>query len=100
MLEIRQATSALDPSARQQVLQIDPHFFLLLRGEQGTDQILLVCINISDQPIHLDLDLRSLDLEKYSQWQDLFSGMIFPKFRDVLHLEIAPYQYLWLAPRA
>jgi sucrose phosphorylase len=98
MLEIRQATPALNPSIRQQVLQIDPNFFLLLRGEQGTNQILLVCINISDQPIHLDLDLHSLDLEKYSQWQDLFSGMIFPKFREVLHLEIAPYQYLWLVP--
>lgn len=98
MLEIRQETTALHPLAAQQVVEIDPNLFVLLRGDLEGDNILLTCINISNQPIHLDLDMREFALGKYLRWRDLFSATSFPVFHGVLHMEIAPCQYLWLVP--
>jgi glycosidase len=90
LLKARAGHHAFDPYAQQQILDLNPAIFAILRGETRKDQAM--CLhNVSNtaQAVRLDLDR----LGKRSA-EDMLSGKIHPGSKISMQLE--PYQTVWL----
>lgn len=63
ILNIRKTHSAFSPVASQEILELDPRVFGLIRNNQVTGEIIYVLINVSNKDITLDVkDLEGMDL--------------------------------------
>lgn len=88
-LDVRKEHPAFKPLAPQQILNLDPRVFSLLRSaEDSPDQVLCI-INITNSEIELTLDPSLLPT---SPWTDLLSKKVF----DPVQINLAPYQVVWL----
>jgi sucrose phosphorylase len=52
---------------------------------------------VSGKPVSLNIDLVQLGLED-TQWYDLVDGRGWMANNDALHLEMTPYDVVWLMP--
>lgn len=60
LLRVRKSQKAFDPGSVQQVLELHPSVFALLRGEK--DECILVLVNVSDEKIGLETSYCGMDL--------------------------------------
>jgi sucrose phosphorylase len=90
ILKVRKDQPAFTPLAAQQILNIDPRIFSLLRYTDGKDDRILCLINISDQEVELTIDIQGIDPD--SSWRDILTDQEF----TISPLTLEPYQVLWL----
>lgn len=102
LIAIRARRPAFHPSGPQQVLHLHPQVFSLLRLSPDKEEYLLTLINVSDQVIHLEIDLTRLEskdvclLEEH--WFDIVSGMEWLAPGHRLAITLQPYDVAWLEP--
>ncbi|MEM6427718.1 MAG: sugar phosphorylase [Deinococcota bacterium] len=87
LLEVRRNQPAFDPQASQQVLNISPQVFALVRG-QGDSQV--VCLhNISSKPVYIPWEMLSLDAQRVHN----LLGEVHQAGGNLL---LEPYEVCWL----
>ena len=96
MLRIRKAHSAFHPFGAQRVLKLIPPVFALLRTAPEEDEYVLCLVNISAEPVSLEIDLVCVGLGSIETWQELISGKLFHAKQHHLRVDLREYQYLWL----
>ena len=87
LITVRTAERAFHPNAPQEVLQLHPALFTLLRTTPDGDERIVAIHNVANHPVPLDVD--ALPLGKNAH--DLISGRAVSG-----PLELAPYQVAWL----
>jgi glycosidase len=93
LLRARAAHPAFSPFAPQQVLDLHPALFCLVRGRVGESQV--VCLhNISGSAQLVSLDLASLGV---MEARDLLNGQVHAG--KSISLNLPPYGLLWLGLR-
>lgn len=98
LLDLRRTTPAFSPYAHQKILSARPEVFCLFRRDANTQSQLLALINVADRLVAHDLDLNIINGTGTQTWRDLITGSKFPVTNGVLHIELTPYQVLWLQP--
>ncbi|MCJ7733406.1 MAG: hypothetical protein MUP11_02560, partial [Anaerolineales bacterium] len=88
-LQIRKTHPAFNPLASQDILNLSPDVFSLIRTSQDQEKKVLCIINITDTRVDLSLDQ---EIHDSLDWEDLLSGKIFTPGMIVLE----PYQVVWL----
>lgn len=96
LLRQRRAEPAFHPSGHQQVLQLHPALFALVRTAPRQESVILCLINVSRWPLRLTLDLARHQLPAARVWRDLISGQRHQCGGEGLPVELKPYQALWL----
>ena len=91
-LEVRKGQPAFKPLSDQQILDLDPRLFSLLRESPGSKDQVLCLINISNQEVTLTVSGNGFDPD--TSWLDLLSDQQF----SLTPLILEPYQVLWLKP--
>ncbi len=90
LLKARSQHRAFDPYAQQQILDLNPAVFAILRGDTGKDQA--ICLhNVSSVAQAVMLDLSRLGKQSAV---NMLSGKIHPG--GVISLQLEPYQTIWL----
>ena len=73
-LHIRKEHSAFSPRASQEVLELDPKVFALIRENKETQETIYVLINVSTEKITLKIeDLKGMDLLSGTQIQSMIT---------------------------
>lgn len=94
LLHIRKQQPAFHPAAKQQVLRLGSDVFAILRTTK--DGLGLLCLtNVTFRFLELKIDLSHLGLPGDTKWIDLLTGESF-SIKNVLQIDLAPYQCLWL----
>jgi glucosylglycerate phosphorylase len=96
LLSIHRHQPAFKPNSPQKVLDLHQHIFALLRMTPDNSQIILCLINISNQPVKIDLSLADVQLPANRPLIELIGGQMFEPFHGHLHLEVDGYQSLWI----
>ena len=91
LLRVRRAEPAFHPAGEQQVLDLGPALFAVLRTPPAGGRPVLCLHNVSSQPQIALLD--ALDGSVY----DLLSGDVFSGSGDAVHIPLNGYQTRWLA---
>ena len=91
LLRVRRAEPAFHPAGEQQVLDLGPALFAVLRTPPAGGCPVLCLHNVSSQPQIALLD--ALDGSVY----DLLSGDVFSGSGDAVHIPLDGYQTRWLA---
>ncbi len=91
LLRVRRAEPAFHPAGEQQVLDLGPALFAVLRTPPAGGRPVLCLHNVSSQPQIALLD--ALDGSVY----DLLSGDVFSGSGDAVHIPLDGYQTRWLA---
>lgn len=92
MLSARVSHRAFHPNAPQRVIDSPPTIFALERIHPGTGLPVWCLVNVTAAP-----QLLSLDAER-TLWRDLLSARFFRTNGGALHLNLEPYEVLWLEP--
>lgn len=79
------------------MVEIHPQVFSVIREAPGGGDMILCLTNVSGKPVSLDIDLVRYGLED-TQWYDLVDGRGWMAHNDALHLEMTPYDVVWLMP--
>ncbi len=80
IIGLRKTIPAFAPNSPQQVLSLDNRIFALLRGEKGSQ--VLVLINVSNETV---------TLHTHYMGTDAFTGRTYNK-----EITVSPYQYMWI----
>ena len=95
MLHVRRAEPAFHPAGGQQVLDLGPAVFALLRTppEAGHGRPVLCLQSVSSQPqtVHLEADLLG-----DSRYRDVLTGAVYAAASGAVAIELAGYQTCWL----
>jgi sucrose phosphorylase len=97
LLETRVRSRSFHPKGGQRVIEIHPQVFSVIREAPGGGEMILCLTNVSGKPVSLNIDLVQLGLED-TQWYDLVDGRGWMANNDALHLEMTPYDVVWLMP--
>lgn len=92
---IRSRQPAFHPNATQFTLQLNPEFFAFWRQSRDRSQSIFCVHNLSKET--QQLRLSDLNLIQVDRWWDLITDE--PIDEQVLEIEVAPYQCLWIANR-
>ncbi len=88
-LGIRNNHPAFNPLAPQQILNMDPRVFALLRSSEDQNEQVLCIINISDKELELSVDPG---ITNSLAWFDLLTNQTYAPDR----IALKPYQVVWL----
>lgn len=89
LLKVRTQQAAFHPLAPMYIHDLHPSLFVVARDSRDGAQHIMALHNVSGQSVTLDLSGFG------ARWHDLISG----EMHDA-SLTVAPYQVLWLTPRA
>ena len=92
LLKVRRAQRAFHPNAIQFTLQLGLEIFGVWRQSMDRSQDIFCISNITAEPRLVELE--NINLVSTATWRDLLSGHIIEE--DQKHLELAPYQSVWL----
>jgi len=103
LLRQRAAQPTFHPHAGQRVLPLHAALFALARTAPGSltgdqDETVLCLVNVSSQPLDIQVKLSAWDLPQSPAWRDLIQGGVHSTQDDHLALTVAGYQTLWLQP--
>ncbi len=100
LLRRRQGQAAFHPASRQQVLELHPQMFVLLRLTPEEGAGVLVLVNVSNQAQLVDVPMDSLpgELTRGKSWLDLIGGGGVAAQSGRLAVDLGPYQAMWLVP--
>ena len=96
LLEKRTTHAAFHPAAPQEVLELSPHLFAVLRRCREGDGGLLAVTNITPELVSATIDLAPHGTGTDGTLTDLISGDPFPIREGQLTLALEPYRVLWL----
>jgi len=100
LIAIRARKRAFHPNGKQQILQLAPEVFAVLRLSPEQDQHILALINVSNKVCHLEIDCARLKLEDVciveNHWYDIVSGMEWLPEDGKLFITMMPYDVMWL----
>ncbi|MCU0246746.1 MAG: alpha-amylase family glycosyl hydrolase [Bryobacter sp.] len=97
MLRARQRNTAFHPGGRQEILNLHPALFALLRVGVSGDSHALCLTNVSGESVRVQVPTRTLCCDAAS-WLDIIRGRGWQAREGVLVLTLNPYDYLWLSP--
>ena len=95
LITLRTQQKAFHPNASQKVLNISPKVFSVLRVAPDKSETLLSLINVSRDPLHLDIKLSRFSLTAL-HWIDLVSGIEWWADEGLLSISLMPYDIAWL----
>ena len=93
---MRRAEPAFHPAGGQQVLDLGPGVFAVLRTpptDAGRPVLCLVSVSPRPQTVALPADLGAR-----GPWRDLIGASAHPVAASATRIELAPYQACWLVP--
>ena len=96
LLGIRKMQAAFHPFGKQEILSLHPAIFSLLRTSPDEAEHLICLHNISDERHETIVDLSLPPFHQVDTVIDIISKKRFAIIRKELHLDLAPYEILWL----
>ena len=96
LLSLRRRQPAFHPNATQFTLQLGHQVFGFWRQSQRRDQSIFCLNNLSHEPVNLALS--DLNLISTEPWHDIMTGQPIEDSKG--HMELAPYQVVWLTNQA
>jgi glycosidase len=96
LLVARRDHPAFHPSGPQEVLDLDPGIFALLRRSPDGDEAILCLVNVTGQPHSLHLTAPVLAEMTGKPWRDMLSAQVFLPQAGSVNLSLQPYQSAWL----
>ena len=100
LIAIRARKRAFHPNGKQQILELAPEVFSVLRVSPERDQYILSLVNVANKVCHLEIDCTRLKLEDEciveNHWYDLVSGMEWLAEKRRLSITMMPYDVIWL----
>jgi len=97
--EIRIRQPAFHPNGNQQVFQLDPQLFTVLRTSPDGSSNVLAITNAANKECTISVSLETIGVEG-DHWYDLVGRRGWRATRGSIELTIQPYDVLWLAPYA
>lgn len=98
LLTIRSQKRAFHPNGPLRVLRCDTRVLAVMRTSPEGDEHILALVNVSNR--NLRIELSETDLAGLGPfWFDLVSEMDWALDEGGLHLELLPYDVMWLEPR-
>ena len=97
LLGIRTRMPAFHPNSEQRILDLSQQVFALVRVPDPPGKPVLAVTNISNQRCALKISREELGIDA-SQWRDLVREISVDMGKDVLHLDLEPYDVAWLIP--
>ncbi len=83
------------PNAPQRILPLSDALFTVMRFTEDQSEFLLSVINVTSKPQQLNISKKQLQAPVV-HWKDIISKKPYEWKKDNLHLELAPYQIIWL----
>lgn len=94
LIQVRTQTPAFHPLGTQEVLDLRPAVFGLDRRSPDGVSRVIALHNVDAEPAFVSLVAHG----QYDGAQDLLTGQEYTASDDILQVELAPYQVLWLVP--
>jgi hypothetical protein len=88
---------AFHPHGKQQILQLSPDVFTLVRVSPEGQQFVVTLTNVTDHTVTVEIELTTLE-QTETAWRDLISGNDWEARDGKLSVELAPYDVIWLSP--
>jgi sucrose phosphorylase len=98
MLRLRRAEPAFHPTGSQQVLNLGPAVFAVLRMPPGNGRPVLCLVNVSSRPYTVRLGSGVGGIRTDGTWHDLIQGAMYAVERDTATVKLAGYRVRWLTP--
>ena len=95
LIQIRIREKAFHPNAQQIVHNFSTQVFSVLRISVDKTEKILVIINITNEFIKLEIDLKKNNLDS-NAWFNILSNKTYISMGDVLSINFEPYEILWL----
>jgi sucrose phosphorylase len=97
LIRLRTQSKAFHPNATQEILDLCPSVFSVLRRSCDEREVILALINVSNLKREVRIPLRQLAGLSVS-WRDLIGGQVQKVEREGLVVLLDPYQVRWLRP--
>ncbi len=98
MLDVRKKDSAFHPLGGQQILDVGPSVFALLRTAVDGSTQTLCLLNITNRPVQASIDLKKLPIKETKFFTDIIMSAESEVADKKLEIMITPYQVCWLKP--
>ncbi len=95
LIRIRIKEKVFHPNAPQKILSISPVLFTVLRFTKDKKEALISIINISGEAQRVEIPLNETEVKTLS-WHDLIGNKTYRVKDKSLHLQLKPYQIIWL----
>lgn len=96
---IRTRNRAFHPQGEQRIFTLSPGVFTVLRVSPEGRQRILTLTNVTDKALQIKVNLAELGLQE-PRWRDLISGGHQSAQQDRLHIDLQPYDIIWLTPES
>ncbi len=97
LIGIRTAHRAFHPNGLQQILDLSPSLFALLRTSPEGDEHILCLTNITPRSVKVTIPAQMFPTTR-APWKDLIRNTVHTLNQQGLLLTIPPYDVLWLTP--
>jgi sucrose phosphorylase len=97
IISIRTGQRAFHPNGDQQILDLSPQVFALLRISPQGRQRILCLINVAGRVSRVEVTLEDIRSGE-DLWMDLVTGNEYMAEDGKLSLALNPYDVLWLTP--
>jgi sucrose phosphorylase len=96
MLTIRQTIAAFHPAGKQEIFNLGPLVFAVLRSaNQEKDQVLCLT-NITEQAVNIQIPAGILSISLGTVLQDMLTETKYPCTESGTEISLKPYQIVWL----
>lgn len=93
IIEIRKNESCFHPDSNQEIIEVSPGIYSLIRKESHSDRIVFCLYNVTSVPQEITIKDRP-ELSDLTHWYDLVSEK---KIDNILpSVVMKPYQFMWL----
>jgi sucrose phosphorylase len=96
MLKIRRVLSAFHPFGVQEVLDVDPRIFAVMRVSPDQTERVLCLNSVSNERVELTIDLEVFGFGSGVKFQNMFTREIISKQNGSTILVIPPFSVVWL----
>lgn len=97
LLRVRGAEAAFHPAGGQQVLDVSPAVFAVLRTPPEDGRPVLCLVNVTPEPRTVQFRTCFGDIRASSVYHDLLKGITYNADGNALAIDLAGYQVRWLA---
>lgn len=97
LIAARTGEPAFHPNAPQQIVQLDPAIFALVRTRLDGTRCVLCLHNVANREVRLQIDVAALGLTPTERFVDLITGGELSSQDGILELRLQPYGVHWLA---
>jgi glucosylglycerate phosphorylase len=96
MLSVRQENPAFHPNGGQEILNLHPAIFAILRTSRDANNSVLCVQNVSAESIEFEIELTKTPFTTAEHFTDIITGREFEIGDTLAKIEVTPYQVLWL----